>query len=155
MLIVCFLYSLGQTWRGCTEEISITFTTAREASGLPRPALVCWMGYTSFTAAHICIGTVTLWSPLAYIVYMWCFHTFSIYSFRNGAKCALQSGKNIPLDSRMTWLDFWNFLKLLTSCQLESKRKLLDFGGRGSILMCLDFIPSEFVQNVWVYPSNV
>lgn len=21
-----------------------------------RPALVCWMGYTSFTAAHICIG---------------------------------------------------------------------------------------------------
>lgn len=22
-----------------------------------RPALVCWMGYTSFTAAHICIGT--------------------------------------------------------------------------------------------------
>lgn len=24
-----------------------------------RPALVCWMGYTSFTAAHICIGIVT------------------------------------------------------------------------------------------------
>lgn len=21
-----------------------------------RPALVCWMGYSSFTAAHICIG---------------------------------------------------------------------------------------------------
>ena len=21
-----------------------------------RPALVCWMGYTSFTAAHLCLG---------------------------------------------------------------------------------------------------
>lgn len=27
-----------------------------------RPALVCWMGYTSFTAAHICIGIVTRYS---------------------------------------------------------------------------------------------
>lgn len=26
-----------------------------------RPALVCWMGYTSFTAAHLCIGIY--WPP--------------------------------------------------------------------------------------------
>lgn len=52
-----------------------------------RPALVCWMGFTSFTAAHICIGTAAFntqenrfpscWKPylqyvLDFVYYFYC-----------------------------------------------------------------------------------